>query len=73
MVSFKQSYITAASAIDKMKEPLVELVEIKEFLVATEAEGLMKDPDWAKFVHEDVGPQMSKRLAKERSYNENVS
>lgn len=56
-----------------MKEPLVELVEIKEFLVATEAEGLMKDPDWAKFVHEDVGPQMSKRLAKERSYNENVS
>lgn len=33
----------------------------------------MKDEAWAKFVHEDLGPGMAKRLAKERSYNENVS
>ena len=33
----------------------------------------MKDEAWAKFVHEDLGPGMAKRLAKERSYNENAS
>lgn len=42
-------------------------------MYAVEKEGLMSEPDWAKFVNEDVGPGMSKRLAKERSYQENVS
>ena len=36
-------------------------------------EGLMAEADWAKFVNEDIGPGMAKRLAKERSYQENVS
>ena len=71
--SFKNSYITAASAIDKLKEPLQELIEIKDFLYAVEKEQLMAEADWAKFVNEDVGPGMAKRCAKERSYNENVS
>jgi hypothetical protein len=73
LIAFKNAYITAASAIDKLKEPLEQLIEIKDFLYAVEKEGLMSEPDWAKFINEDVGPGMSKRLAKERSYNENVS
>lgn len=73
MIQFKEAYITAASAIDKLKEPLLQLVQIREFLDATVAENLMTDADWAKFVNEDLCPGIAKRLAKEKSYQENVS
>lgn len=73
LIAFKSAYITAASAIDKLKEPLEQLIKIKDFLFTVEKEGLMSEPDWAQFINVDVGPGMSKRLAKERSYNENVS
>lgn len=73
MIQFKENYIIAASAIDKLKEPLLQLVQIREFLDATVAENLMIDTDWAKFVNEDLCPGIAKRLAKEKSYQENVS
>jgi hypothetical protein len=73
LIQFKEAYITAASAIDKLKEPLLQLVQIREFLDATVAENLMTDADWAKFVNEDLCPGIAKRLAKEKSYQENVS
>jgi hypothetical protein len=73
LVDFKEAYITAATAIDKLKEPLVQLIQIREFLDATIRENLMTDTDWAKFVNEDICPGMAKRLSKEKSYQENVS
>jgi len=33
----------------------------------------MTDAAWAKFVNDDVCPGIAKRLAKEKSYQENVS
>ena len=73
LIQFKEAYITAASAIDKLKEPLMQLIQIREHLDATVAENLMTDADWAKFVNEDLCPGIAKRLAKEKSYQENVS
>ena len=73
LIQFKEAYITAASAIDKLKEPLLQLIQIREFLDATVAENLMTDAGWAKFVNDDLCPGIAKRLAKEKSYQENVS
>lgn len=68
LIQFKEAYITAASAIDKLKEPLMQLIQIREFLDATVTENLMTDVDWAKFVNDDLCPGIAKRLAKEKSY-----
>lgn len=73
LIEFKEAYITAASAIDKLKEPMMQLIQIRDLLNATIAENLMEQADWAKFVNEDLAPGMAKRLAKEKSYSENVS
>jgi hypothetical protein len=51
----------------------MQLVQIREFLDETIRENLMTDHEWAKFVNEDLCPGMAKRLAKEKSYQENVS
>lgn len=68
LVEFKEAYIAAASQIDKLKEPLLQLVQIRDFLDETLRENRMAEPDWAKFVNEDLCPGIAKRLAKEKSY-----
>lgn len=54
LIQFKEAYITAAGAIDKLKEPLMQLIQIREFLDATATENLMTDVDWTKFVNDDL-------------------
>jgi hypothetical protein len=71
---FKETYIVAASAIDKLKEPLQELIMLKQTIDLMLQEGLMDtEEDWRKFVYNDLGQGMAKRMHKERSYQEIVS
>jgi len=71
---FKEAYIVAATAIDKLKEPLQELIVLKQTIDLMLDEAIMDtEEDWRKFVYNDLGLGMAKRMQKERSYQEIVS
>ena len=72
--TLKFTYIEAATAIDKMKEPRVELIVLSEAMRAAHSVNrCASDPAFAKFLYEDLAPGLIKRLHKERSNDENVS
>ena len=70
----KETYIIAAQAIDKMKEPSNELSILAEALMeAITLNRTVIQQEFATFLYEDLAPGLAKRLHKERSNDETVS
>jgi hypothetical protein len=69
----KETYISAATAVDKMKEPTNNFTLIHSALQeALFTDRVGNDPAFATFIYEDLGPGIAKRLNKERSNDETV-
>ena len=67
-------FANAASAIDNKKEPTIELCVIVEGMrEAIKIDRSGSDPEFSKFLHEELGPGLAKRLYKERSNDPKVS
>jgi hypothetical protein len=72
----KDTYEIARNLIDKSKEPINELLPIKEFLSAISADSsIIKEKmskDYKRYFFEDFTFGLIKRLTKERAKNEAV-
>lgn len=74
LTTLKETYIKAAQTIDQMREPAAELSVIRDTLrTAVTNDRCSTDDAFAKFLWEDLGPGLAKRLHKERSNDEKVS
>ena len=70
----KHAALVAKQTIEKLKEPVAELIELRECLQdAIKNDTFNKDPVFAKFVYEEMGPGIIKLLARERSNQPPVS
>ena len=70
----KETYIKAASTIDKLKEPMEDLIIIRDTLrEAAATDQAATDEPFRQFLYEDLAPGLAKRLYKERSNDEKVS
>lgn len=75
----KDTYESARLAIDKGKEPMEDLLKLKNFLdvVAQDTQGFLdkikEDKDYTKFFLDDFTMGLLKRLTRERSRDDKVS
>ena len=73
-LGYRAAYMQAKAAIEKLKEPIDELAELRDVLRdAAEKDRAGSDPLFAKFLYEECGPGITKLMAKERSNNQKVS
>lgn len=75
----KDTYEAARSLIDKGKEPMEDLIKLKNFLAAVNEDTkeflgkIKEDKDYTKFFLDDFTVNLLKRLTKERSRDDKVS
>ena len=70
----RSALFVATKALDLWKEPTNALVTIRDFLLdAAQKDRVSKDAVFAKFLYEQCAPGLTKKLAKERSNDNNVS
>ena len=70
----KNAFMFANNALEHWKEPTNSLVCIRDYLLeAAQKDRVTKDPVFAKFLYEKCAPGLTKKLAKERSNDNNVS
>ena len=66
--------MVAKNTIEKLKEPIEALAELRDALQqAAKEDWIGTDPIWAKFLYEDCAPGITKLLARERSNDVKVS
>lgn len=74
LLALKSTFLAATSAIDTMKEPILQLSEIADALRhAISTDRTKDDKAFATFLYEDLAPGLAKRLIKERSNDDSVS
>lgn len=75
----KDTYESARSQIDKGKEPMEDLMKLKDFLAAVseDTQGFLdkikEDKDYTKFFLDDLTVGLFKRMTRERSRDDKVS
>ena len=70
----KNATTKALKALEFWNEPTNHLVTIRDYLIeAARKDRVGSDAIFAKFLYEECAPVLTKRLAKERSVDDNVS
>jgi hypothetical protein len=71
-LELKNAFMIANNALEHWKEPTNKLVCIRDYLLdAAQKDRVSKDPVFAKFLYEKCAPGLTKKLAKERSNDNN--
>lgn len=70
----KQTFLKAATEIDKLREPSAELLVLRDAMAEAESIDRVKsDQEFASFLYKDLAPGLAKRLPNERSSDDKVS